>query len=94
MFFQYTTLERRRSILLFPRKSENKSQIYNLIFFKDPKSMRIIGYLSVFNGLIASLRNTQVNDNARAPGAAPMALPGPLPPSIVFPAKLVRRAVR
>ena len=56
--------------------------------------MRIIGYLSVFNGLIASLRNTQVNDNARAPGAAPMALPGPLPPSIVFPAKLARGAVR
>ena len=92
-FYQYTTLEIRRSILLFPCKSENKSQIYNLIFLKGPESMRIISYLGTFNGLMASLRNTQGNDNAPPPSPAPMALPGPLPPSIVFPLKLARGAV-
>ena len=56
--------------------------------------MEIICYLSVFNNLIANLRNTRGNDNAPPPDAAPMALPGPLPPSIVFPMKLARGAVR
>ena len=48
---------------------------------------------SVFNGLIARLRRPHDNDNAPPPGAPPMALPGPLPPSIVFPMKLSRGAV-
>ena len=56
--------------------------------------MKSIGYLGVFNGLITNLRNTQGNDNAPPPGSPPMALPGPLPPSIVFPMKLACEAVR
>jgi hypothetical protein len=57
--------------------------------------MEIIGYVSRFNGLQTwrPVRCTHDNDNAPRPGATPVALPGPLPASIVFPMKLVRRAV-
>ena len=52
--------------------------------------MKVIDYLSVFNGVTTAQRNTHDNDNAPPAGGTPVALPSSLPPSIVLPTKLVR----
>jgi hypothetical protein len=55
--------------------------------------MEIIYYPSVFNVVTARLRSPHDNDNAPPAGGTPVALPGPLPPSIVFPMKLANGAI-
>lgn len=55
--------------------------------------MEIIYYLSIFNELIDRLRSPHDNDNAPPAGGTPVALPDPLPPSIVFPMKLAHGAI-
>ena len=59
-------------------------------------SMESIYNLSAFKDLQASrpVRNAHENDNVPPGGATPVALPGPLPPSIVFPMKLAHGGVR
>jgi hypothetical protein len=49
--------------------------------------------LKGFQTLLA-VRNTHENDNVPLGGATPVALPGPLPASIVFPIKLAHGGVR
>jgi len=58
--------------------------------------MEFIGNISSFKSLPTRrpVRNTHDNDNALPPGATPMALPGPLPESIVFPKRVVRGSIR
>jgi hypothetical protein len=58
--------------------------------------MEIIYTLSPFNSLQTwrCARIMHDNDDTPPDGATPIALPGPLPASVVFPMKLARGAVR
>jgi hypothetical protein len=76
--------------IIFLANVKIRSRYIMALFFRRRASMKVIDYLSVFNGVTTAQRNTHDNDNAPPAGGTPVALPSSLPPSIVLPTKLVR----